>query len=159
VPSCVVRSSVLVRSVTFSRSGDWLLSGSGDGVVRLWDLLAGTVLRRFEGHQDGVYHAVFDRGETRALSGGRDRSIRLWDLSTGSCLRAIHDRGAHVQCLAWHSDQRRFVSCAGDIRLWDSETGECLRVYDGHTDTIQSVVWSHDGQEILSASHDGTVRI
>jgi len=64
-----------------------------------------------------------------------------------------------VQCLAWHADQRQFLSCAGDIRLWDSETGECLRVFQEHSDTIRSVAWSHDQRHILSASHDRSVRI
>jgi WD40 repeat protein len=63
-----------------------------------------------------------------------------------------------AQCLAWHSDQRRFLSCAGDIRLLDSESGECLQVFEGHTDTIRSVTWSHDERHILSASHDGSIR-
>src|SRR3712207_8886257 len=60
-----------------------LFRSSGDGVLRLWDLANGKVLQEFEGHRDGIYHAVFDACETRVLSGGRDRSIRLWDLRTG----------------------------------------------------------------------------
>ena len=67
--------------------------------------------------------------------------------------------GVAVQCLAWHADQRRFLSCARDIRLWDAETGACLRSFQGHSDTIRSVAWSHDHRHILSASHDGSVRI
>ena len=119
-----------VRSVDFSQSRERLLSGSGDGVVRLWELATGKMLQQFQGHRDGVYHAVFDASQTRVLSGGRDRTIRLWEASTGRCLQLIDAKGAHVQCLAWHSDQRRFLSCAGDIRLWDSESGECLRVFE-----------------------------
>ena len=146
-----------VRSVEFSHSQERILSGSGDGSVRLWESATGKLLQEFQGHTDGVYHAVFDPSQTRILSGGRDHTIRLWEISTGQCLRSI--AGAHVQCLAWHSGQRRFLSCAGDIRLWDSQTGECLRVFEGHTDTIRSVAWSHDQRHILSASHDRSVRI
>jgi WD40 repeat protein len=71
----------------------------------------------------------------------------------------IDAEGAHVQCLAWHPDERRFLSCAGDIRLWDSESGECLQLFEGHEDSIRSVAWSHDQRHILSASHDRSVRI
>ena len=131
-----------VRSVDFSPSRERLVSGSGDGVVRLWELATGKMLQEFQGYRDGVYHAVFDASETRVLSAGRDRTIRLWEVSTGRCLKLIDATGAHVQCLTWHSDQRRFLSCAGDIRLWDSETGECLRLFQGHSDTIRSVVLS-----------------
>jgi WD40 repeat protein len=65
----------------------------------------------------------------------------------------------HVQHLAWHTDQRHFVSCASDIRLWDAETGTRVRLLAGHDDTIRSVVWSRDGRRLVSASHDRTVRI
>ena len=142
-----------------AKSQALLLSGSGDSIVRLWELATGKMLQEFKGHMDGVYHAVFDPSQTRVLSGGRDRTIRLWELSTGRCLKVIDATGAYVRCLAWHADQRRFLSCAGDIRLWDSETGECLQVFQEHSDTIRSVAWSHDQRHILSASHDRSVRI
>jgi WD40 repeat protein len=134
-----------------------LLAGSGDGLVRMWDLLTGDLVQSFHGHTDGVYHAIESQDGTRILSGGRDGRIRLWDLDTGRCLRVIS--GANVQCLAWHLDQRRFVSCADDIRIWDSDTGVCELVLSGHTDTVRSVAWSRDGRQILSASHDRSVRI
>jgi WD40 repeat protein len=146
-----------VRSVDFSQSREQLLSGGGDGVVRLWALPTGKPLQVFEGHTDGVYHAVFDASQSRVLTGGRDRTIRLWDISTGRCLTMTD--GVGIQCLAWHADQRRFLSSARDIRLWDSETGVCLRSFQGHSETIRSVAWSHDYRHILSASHDRSVRI
>ena len=148
-----------VRSITFGQSREQLLSGAGDGVVRLWALPDAKLLQVFEGHTDGVYHAIFDASHSRVLSGGRDRTIRLWDVSTGRCVKVIEGPGIHVQCLAWHADQRRFLSCARDIRLWDAETGRCLRIFQGHSDTIRSVAWSHDYRHILSASHDRSVRI
>lgn len=121
-----------VRSVDFSRSREQLLLGSGDGVVRLWELSSGKRLQEFRGHTDGVYRAIFDASQTRILSGGRDRTIRLWEVSSGRCLRVIDAPGVHVgarvgarvgghvQCLVWHSDGTRFLSCAGELRLWDS---------------------------------------
>jgi hypothetical protein len=133
--------------VDFSSNREQLLSGSGDGVVRLWDLPSGKLVQVFEGHTDGVYHAVFDASQARILSGGRDRTIRLWDINTGRCLKVIEAHGYHVQCLAWHADQRRFLSCADDIRLWDAETGNCLQVFHGHGPTVRTVAWSHDHRQ------------
>ena len=83
-----------VRSVAFSQSRERLLSGSGDGGVRLWELATGKMLQQFQGHRDGVYHAVFDPSQTRVLSGGRDRTIRLWEISTGRCLQLIDADGS-----------------------------------------------------------------
>ncbi len=120
-----------VRSIAFGQSREQLLSAAGDGVMRLWALPAAKQPQVFEGHTDGVYHAIFDASHSRVLSGGRDRTIRLWDISTARCVKVIEGPGTHVQCLAWHADQRRFLSCARDIRLWDAETGGCLRIFQG----------------------------
>ena len=39
-----------VRSMAFSRNGQYLLTGSNDGVTRLWDATTGKQIRRFEGN-------------------------------------------------------------------------------------------------------------
>src|SRR6185436_3193667 len=91
-----------VRSVEFDQAQALLLSGAGDGVIRLWEILNGKLLRSINGHADGVYHANFSPDGYRILSGGRDRTIRLWETGTGRCVRVIDRSGGHVQCLVWH---------------------------------------------------------
>jgi WD40 repeat protein len=98
-----------------------------DGLTRLLDLANGKLLRVFEGHTDGVYHAMFRPTMIRVASGGRDGYVTISDVDTGLCLKTIGDSQIYVQCLAAHSDQRRFVSrnASGRIRLWavDSAPG------------------------------------
>ena len=57
--------------------------------MRFWALNSGDCLRVFEGHTDGVYHAVFDANSSRILSGGRDATVRLWRTNTGRCVRVM----------------------------------------------------------------------
>ena len=148
-----------VRSVEFSVDGVHLLVGVGDGTICLWDLRAGVLVRKFIGHSDGVYHAVFDPRQVRVLSGSRDGTIRLWDLHSGKGLKVFSAIGPHIQCVAWHPLKPTFLSSSNDIRQWDSESGECLRTLRGHDSTTRSVAWSPSCRSILSASHDRTVRI
>lgn len=56
-----------VQDVVISSDGQFALSGSWDGTLRLWDLNTGTTTRRFVGHTKvrkhlsgyGVFHALF----------------------------------------------------------------------------------------------------
>ncbi|WP_437607340.1 WD40 repeat domain-containing protein [Sorangium sp. So ce834] len=51
------------------------------------------------------------------------------------------------------------MSDDGTARVWSaSGAGEPV-VLDGHRDRITSAAWSPDGQRIVTASHDGTVRV
>ena len=38
-----------VRSVAFSRDGKWVVSGSDDHLVKIWDVATGAEVRSFEG--------------------------------------------------------------------------------------------------------------
>ena len=81
------------------RDGRRAVSGGHDGMVRVWDLEAGTALHTLAGH-DGAVHAVAASGDgRRAVSGGVDRTVRVWDLEAGTaqksaspCIRQ-RDRG------------------------------------------------------------------
>lgn len=70
-----------VAAVDVSNDGRWVLSGSYDHKVRLWDANDGNLLKTFEGHTNTVSVVRFFPGGKRCLSGSWDGTVRRWDLS------------------------------------------------------------------------------
>lgn len=62
-----------------------LASGGSDGIVRLWDLRSGEVIRQLFGHTGAVTTLQFDKSFS-LITGSADRSLRIWDLRTGGIL-------------------------------------------------------------------------
>ena len=62
-----------VQDVTISSDGQFALSGSWDGSLRLWDLNTGTTTRRFVGHTKDVLSVAFSV-DTMSTSGRRPSS-------------------------------------------------------------------------------------
>lgn len=64
-----------------------LATGTKDGVVRLWDLRSGKIIRTLEGHTGAVTSLKFD--SRNLITGSLDRSVRIWDLRTGTLADAF----------------------------------------------------------------------
>ena len=68
-----------VFSVSFSPDGTTLVSGSGDGTVKLWDLATRTEITTLEGHTSWVESVSFSPDGTTLVSGSEDETAMLWD--------------------------------------------------------------------------------
>src|SRR6516225_8811180 len=60
---------VQVESVAFSPDGRFVLSGSSDHAIKLWDVATGREMRSFAGHTGGVHSVAFSPDGRLALSG------------------------------------------------------------------------------------------
>jgi WD40 repeat protein len=65
--------SHFVQDVVISSDGQFALSGSWDGTLRLWDLNTGTTTRRFVGHSKDVLSVAFSVDNRQIVSGSRDK--------------------------------------------------------------------------------------
>ncbi|KIM74897.1 hypothetical protein PILCRDRAFT_79623, partial [Piloderma croceum F 1598] len=153
-----------ISSVTFSPDGKWIVSGSWDKSIRVWDAETGEMVSGpFEGHTDEVLSVAFSPDGKRIVSGSKDKSICVWDAETGEMVSGPfkgHTYG--VQSVAFSPDGKWIVSGSRDksIRVWDAKTSEMISgPFEGHTDEVSSVAFSPDGQRIVSGSEDKSIHV
>ncbi|KEF57241.1 uncharacterized protein A1O9_05158 [Exophiala aquamarina CBS 119918] len=103
--------------------GKWLVSGSRDKTLRVWDLetrrLRGKPL---VGHSQSVLCLQFDPTEKEdvIISGSSDSSVIIWRFSTGQKISEIPS--AHEESvLNLRFDRRYLVTCSKDrrIKIWN----------------------------------------
>ncbi|KLJ11066.1 hypothetical protein EMPG_13645 [Blastomyces silverae] len=108
---------------TIQFSGKWLVSGSRDRTVRVWNLET----RRLRGsplvaHSKSVLCLQFDPSaeEDIIISGSSDRSVIVWRFSTGEKIHELAN--AHQDSvLNLRFDNRFLVTCSKDklIKVWN----------------------------------------
>jgi hypothetical protein len=148
-----------LRSVAWSPDGRYLLTGSRDRTLALWDAATGERIRVLEGHEGGVTSVAFSPDGALAVSGSQDKSLALWDVATGKLLRRMNGHALWVTCVAFSPDGRHALSGSLDHTavLWDTTDGSNKMTFAGHGDRLQAVDFSPDGKQALSASADRTV--
>ncbi|TEB18876.1 WD40 repeat-like protein [Coprinellus micaceus] len=149
-----------VLSVAVSADGTWLISGSLDKTIQVWDTSTGKQLGVLEGTVPVKSVAISADG-AYIVSGSVDKLVRVWDGATGQELKVLQGHTGWVYAVAISTDVTHIVSGSEDqlIRIWDMASSKELRVLEGHTGEVRSVTISSDGASIVSGSGDMSVRI
>ena len=79
----------VVSAVAWSPSGELLVSGGSDGMLRWWDVQSGECVRVREAHQGTVQALKVSPDGSRLASCGDDGAIQLWDFESGEHLRTL----------------------------------------------------------------------
>lgn len=134
----------MVTAVAFSPDGARLLTGSADGMVRLWSAAGGETIRRLDKTHRAMVKAVAfsPDGETFLTAGGEGR-IRLWNAADRKEIRTWTDAPS-LRSATFSPDGRLVVtrSGGGDEMLvqraqreracaWSTATGEQVRCVEG----------------------------
>jgi WD40 repeat protein len=152
-----------MSSVAFSADGRFLVSGSIDKTVRVWDLVSGREIRTIKAHGSGV-NAVALSGDSKLLAtGSHHGSVKVWDLVSGSDRElSKFENHSQVFSVAISMDSRWLVAGSedGSVGVWDRSTSSAVeRRFRNHTAEVWSVALSGDGHTLVSGSEDGSVRV
>jgi WD40 repeat protein len=82
------RHAGIVWDVAYSRSGKYLVSGSLDTTVKVWDVRAEDVVS-LEGHEKTVWSVCFSPDEELVVSGSFDNTLKIWDWKNKRCVEDI----------------------------------------------------------------------
>ncbi|MBI4569732.1 MAG: DUF4062 domain-containing protein [Planctomycetes bacterium] len=157
-----------VRSVGVAADGRRVVTGGGDGTVRIWDLDSGQQIGCPLGGGDtkGLFGEVLAVSVTpdglRAVSGGDDGTVRLWDLDSRQQIgHALEGHRDGVNAVAVTPDGRLAVSGSDDhtLRVWDLGTGEARATLKGPGAVVSSVAVTPDGRRAVSGGGDAKVQV
>jgi len=151
-----------INSVCFSPDGRYVLSGSDDKTIKLWDIQNGNEIITFKGHTSQVRSVCFSPDGKNVLSGSWDGTLKLWDIQNVKEIKSIE--AGWINSVCYTPDGRYVLTGSSDltnngraITLWDIKNGKEIKSFNSHTKEVISVSISPNGRYILSGSSDKTL--
>ncbi|CAI6095943.1 unnamed protein product [Clonostachys chloroleuca] len=176
-----------VEVITFSPDGRQIASGDGDGVIKIWDTVTGSLQQTLEERwcdtdmtlppdtrlQWCVTAMAFLPDSRLLLSGSSEGSLKLWDTTTGERQKWISLRGPDDRdggppspyALAFSADCRQLAAVGvgldenSYIMLFDATTGDRQKILQDHPHRPLAMAFSLDNTQLVASYLDGTIRI
>jgi F-box and WD-40 domain protein 1/11 len=133
-----------------------LVSASGDGLAKIWDLQKLDVIKQFNSQDRGLAAVEFSDDGKHVLAGGNDQVIYKFDVKTCELVHTFRGHSSLVRSLFLDSANGRVVSGSYDqgIRVYDFNQGELIGSYDNWT-TSWILAAKGDYRRIVATSQDG----
>ena len=125
--SCTINSLLEIGDGSNSR----LVSGSGDGTIRIWDMSS----------------------LIPAVVAGDSRKRKRRHVPDAICISILTGHSDDIKSLALLGEEGDIIVSGSDdktIKVWSATSGDCLTTLEGHSDSVNSVSVLGDGRSIAA---------
>jgi WD40 repeat protein len=154
-----------VHALACAPDNAFVLSGGGDGTLKLWHTATLKEIRAITGDVGAVESlAIAPTGKWAATSAIRlsasDMGVQLWDIEKGTERKRLRGPTDNICGVAISPDGKGIAAGSADKLVWlwlTDASGPTTACVKGHTGTVTAVAFVA-ADSLLSASADGTVK-
>jgi len=147
---------VIFRMV-WSPDGQWLLTPSVDGTIRIWEATSGRLVDVITVSDEGINEIAWLRGGTRFAAACHDGYLRLWDITRDAGLKMVGSVGPHytdIRSAAGSPDGSMVaIGCENGLARVYADTGDQARTLATLDAAVPVVSWSADGIVVAGDVH------
>lgn len=115
-----------VRNIVFTSDSKTVITGSGVGTAKSWEVETGRLLRTFKGHKLAVTALALSSDDKILATGSRNQDVKLWDMETGKLIFSLDNR-KEVRRISFRPDGARLMSMTSThVFVWAVKTGSLL---------------------------------
>ncbi len=163
-PDTFEQNKEIFKNVSFSSDGKTIASVSEEGIIKLWNLQDGKLLKTIEAYtKNPVATKVGFSPDNKILAvATADKTVRLWDIANNNQQHTfITGHQNSLNSVLFSPDGRKLATVSSDqIKLWDLETKRELKSFSGDfSNVFLSISFSPNSKMLAAISNDKTVKL
>ncbi|XP_052071620.1 cilia- and flagella-associated protein 52-like [Mytilus californianus] len=161
-----------VTAISCTSDGNRIVSGGGEGQVRIWDItrsmnakgedvyiikLAETMME----HKGTVSDVKVTNGDLECATASNDGTCIIWDLQNKR-RKGIVFANTLFKCLTYDAKEVQLVTSGTDrkIGFWETHGGERIRDLDGSSSgSVNAIDLSPDGRFLVTGGDDRMIKV
>ena len=151
-----------IYTLKFSRDGEWLAVGDGDGVIRLWEL-ATHQFKTLSAGDKPITALAFSRDVRELAAGCSDGTLRRWSLASGTEIpNRWRGHTGRVASLLYSPDGSQLFTGSRDspVRAWPRESDETVDEIRGlFSKEYGNFVFAPDGKTMAAGCTGAVVKV
>ncbi|KAJ5485194.1 hypothetical protein N7539_005182 [Penicillium diatomitis] len=159
-------TDVPVRAGRFIARKNWIVCGSDDFQLRVYNYNTSEKITSFEAHPDYIRSIAVHPTQPYVLTASDDMTIRLWDWEKGwKCVQVFEGHGHYVMGMAINpKDTNTFATACLDrtVKIWNLGSPHANFTLEAHETKGVNHVDYYPGSDkpyLLTTSDDKTVKI
>ena len=145
------------NSVLVTPDEKWVVTGSADGFIRIWDLASGKLLRTIDSDDWVTKLAISADGQTLIQIGS---NLTTWNIATGEKIQQQdpENAGGITTAVDISTDRQTFAKAINNevIQLWNTNTGKIVRSLTTGRGNILAIAFNPNGQVLAQAQSEGS---
>ena len=110
-----------VYSLVITPDMKYVISGSFNKLIRVWDFSTGEMINTLDGHKGPVYSLALTPDGKNLVSGSGDKTIKRWEISSRQLISTLTGHKGAVFTVAASPEGKYIASGSTDqtIKIWD----------------------------------------
>ena len=147
-----------ITCLIYSSCNKYIISGSKDKSIKIWDLLTGKCIRTLLGHKNGISSITLTKDGKNIFSASLDKTIKIWHTETGKLLYTYNKHQNNIRYLVCSPNEQYILSSEqkdyfnSSLHIWERDSGKLIKKID--TNIIIKIIFFNNGKQMLSISED-----
>ncbi len=142
-----------ITCLAFSPDGNFLVTGSYDNTIKLWNMRSGKEIRSFTHNTEKILSVYFHPSGNKILSAGDDNRAIVYDIFTGKPLTKVKIKENQLQkaCFSPKGDKILTMDNRDGISVWEAHSAKLIGTYKkSYAAEITPQWFSPDGSKLIT---------